>query len=42
LSEVMLDSHAHNAEMKLEDVRHAGTRAIITNARNAHSRDREE
>lgn len=38
----MLDSHAHNAEMNLEDAHRAGTRAITTNARTAHSRDREE
>ena len=38
----MLDSHARNAEMKLEDVQHAGTRVITTNARSARSRDREE
>jgi len=38
----MLDSHVLNAEMNLEDAQHAGTRAITTNARSVHSRDREE
>jgi hypothetical protein len=42
LIEVMLDSHARNAEMKSEDVQLAGTRVIIINARSARSRDREE
>ncbi len=38
----MSDFPVRNAEMNLEDVQHAGTRAIITNVRSADSRDRDE
>jgi hypothetical protein len=37
----MHDFHAHNAVMKSEDVLPAGTRAILINALDADSKDRE-
>jgi hypothetical protein len=33
---------ARSAEQSLEDARHAGTRVILTNARDAALKDREE
>ena len=38
----MRDSHARNAELNLEDVRPAGTRAININVLTADSKDRED
>jgi len=38
----MCDFHARSAGQKLEDARHAGTRAILISARAADSKDREE
>ncbi|GFO98051.1 hypothetical protein ig2599ANME_2264 [groundwater metagenome] len=37
----MRDSHARNAELNLEDVWHAGIRAININVPTAGSKDRE-
>lgn len=41
-SAAMRDSHARSAELILEDVCDAGTRAILINAMNADSKDREK
>ncbi len=42
MREVMCDSHAPNAEMNLEDVQPAGTRAIHINVPLADLKDRED